>query len=75
MAVPVETTREFRSGTPVLVVPSRTAVTGAGAASFDVTQDGRRFLIRERADQPDPAAPMHVILNWPTLVVRNQAAP
>jgi len=75
MAVPVETTREFRSGTPVLVVPSRVAVTGAGAASFDATQDGRRFLIRERADQPDPAAPMHVILNWPALVVRHQAAP
>ena len=31
-------------------------------------QDGRRFLIRERAEQPDLAVPMQVILNWPTLL-------
>ena len=68
MAVAVETTPAFRHATPVLLVPTRSAVIGGGDSAFDGTQDGRRFLIRERAEQPDQAVPMQVILNWPTLL-------
>ena len=64
MAVPVETTPAVRPGAPALVIPWRAAVSSSGAEAFDVTQDGRRFLIRERVNEPDPAVPIHVILNW-----------
>ena len=36
-------------------------------ATFDVTPDGRRFLIRELSGEP-PATPMRVVLNWPALL-------
>ena len=68
MAVAVETTPAFRHAAPVLLVPTRSAVIGGGDSAFDGTQDGRRFLIRERAEQSDLAVPMQVILNWPTLL-------
>ena len=75
MAAAVETSSGFRHAAPVLQVPVRGVVTGGGATGFDVTLDGRRFLIRERAEEPDPAAPMHVILNWPALLTRSPATP
>ena len=75
MAAAVDTSSGFRHTAPVLQAPVRGAVTGGGATGFDVTQDGRRFLIRERAEEPDPAAPMHVILNWPALLTTSPATP
>jgi eukaryotic-like serine/threonine-protein kinase len=75
MAAAVETSAGFRHTAPVLQVPVRGAVTSGGGTGFDATQDGRRFLIRERAEEPDPAAPMHVILNWPALLTTSPATP
>jgi hypothetical protein len=75
MAVSVETKSAFNYTAPALLVASRAAVGGALAQSFDVTQDGRRFLIRERAGDTDPAVPMHVVLNWPALLASPTSAP
>ena len=71
MALSVEAAPVFRKA-PVLLVPTRTAVPGAGASAFDVTPDGRRFLVRERGDV-ESAAPMQVILNWPALLTASGA--
>jgi len=57
---------------PVLLVPTRTAVAGTGESAFEVTPDGRRFLVRERGDV-ESAAPMQVILNWPALLTASGA--
>jgi Tol biopolymer transport system component len=69
--VSIHTVATFAHGPPALLVPLR--ATGGGGAGgglqmFDVTQDGRRFLVREPVEAPNPTAPMHVILNWPALV-------
>jgi hypothetical protein len=66
MALAVDAMPVFRQA-PVLLVPTRTAVVSGGSSTFDVTADGRRFLVRERADTAE-LAPMQVILNWPALM-------
>jgi len=66
--VSVDTTATFTYGPPTVLVPLRSIGAAGGAQLFDVTSDGRRFLVREPAEAADPAAPMHVILNWPALV-------
>ena len=38
------------------------------SSAFDVTQDGRRFLFVSGRRRRPSAAPMQVILNWPTLL-------
>ena len=67
IGVGVDQSRTFEHSAPTLLVAVRAAI-GGSASSFEVTPDGRRFLVRERADVPSPAVPMHVILNWPALL-------
>jgi Tol biopolymer transport system component len=71
MALSAEAAPVFRQA-PVLLVPTRTAVAGAGSSAFDVTPDGRRFLVRERGDV-ESTAPMQVILNWPAVLTASGA--
>jgi len=72
MALAVDAAPVFRQA-PMLLVPTRIAALGAGASNFDVTADGRRFLVREPVDEPDEPAPMQMILNWPALVAKGTA--
>jgi dipeptidyl aminopeptidase/acylaminoacyl peptidase len=67
MTVAVGSSRTFEHSGPTLLVGVRAAI-GGSASSFEVTPDGRRFLIRERAGVPAPSTPMHMILNWPALL-------
>jgi hypothetical protein len=68
MAVPVRTTPSFSAGNPSKVFDTRYAVPQTGR-TYDVSPDGRRFLmIKESAtsDQNANATPasMVVVLNW-----------
>jgi Tol biopolymer transport system component len=67
MAVAVDSSRTFEHAEPTLLIAARPAI-GASTSSFEAAPDGRRFLLRERAALPEPALPMHVILNWPALL-------
>jgi Tol biopolymer transport system component len=67
MAVTVDSSRAFEHSGPTLLVAARAAISSS-ASSFEVTADGRRFLVRERVSSPDPTSPMHLILNLPALL-------
>jgi hypothetical protein len=67
MAVTVDSSRAFEHSGPTLLVAARVAISSS-ASSFEVTADGRRFLVRERVSLPDPASPMYMILNLPALL-------
>lgn len=60
----------FTSGAPRLLFPVPDARLGATDSGFEVTRDGRRFLInlQPRAG----ASPIHVVLNWPALLTSSE---
>ena len=58
-AVDVKSGVEFRHGVPKALFETRTAPT----ALFDVTRDGKRFLMLTAAEQ-QPGALMTVVVNW-----------
>jgi Tol biopolymer transport system component len=68
MALAVDTVPDFHRA-PGLLVKVPTAALGAGATSFDVTADGRRFLVREPVNET-VETPVQVILNWPALLAK-----
>jgi Tol biopolymer transport system component len=65
MLVEMKAGGTFETGPPVTLFQTRTrpAVSFMDAFSYDVTSDGRKFLINTRVDEPN-AAPLSVILNW-----------
>jgi Tol biopolymer transport system component len=65
MAVAVKAGAKFESGTPVMLFQARLhqAISAMDVCSYDVTADGKRFLINTKVDAPS-AAPLTFILNW-----------
>ena len=65
MAAPVTIATNFDAGTPVaLFQPTlRQPVSSRDLFVYDVSRDGRRFLILTQVKQAE-TAPMSVILNW-----------
>ena len=57
---------ELRLGAPRLLFRggSNTTGTALGRPRYDVTRDGRRFLIVHAGDQPPPSLEFVVVLNW-----------
>ena len=70
MAVPVQTSPVFKPGIPVKLFEARNIGTLASGRFFDVTKDGRRFvMIKELPPKPGaPTAPQGpsfvVVVNW-----------
>ena len=66
-AVPVQTTGAFTRGTPTRLFTTR-YVSLATVAPYDVSRDGKRFLMIKEMSGSDPtsAAPasISVVLNW-----------
>ena len=63
VSVPVETAGDvLRIGTP------RTLFKIGEEDTFDVTPDGKRFLVNQTIREGDP--PVAVIVNWPRLLTR-----
>jgi serine/threonine-protein kinase len=57
MAVKVETGAEFRPGAPRMLFEK--------AGAYDVTPDGKRFLmVRPASGKPNQTTEMHVVVNW-----------
>jgi eukaryotic-like serine/threonine-protein kinase len=65
MAAPVKTGSNFETGNPVKLFQTHTSqpLSTQDVFFYDVTRDGRRFLINTRVDEPN-AAPLSIILNW-----------
>ena len=61
---------EVTAGVPVPLFTERTLRTNnnvfyyGGAAAYDVTPDGKRFLVNRLTQEPT-AGPIHLVLNWP----------
>jgi len=70
-AVPVTfSSDDVSAGVPVPLFTERTLRTNnnvfyyGGAAAYDVTPDGRRFLVNRLTQEPT-AGPLHLVLHWP----------
>ena len=65
MAVAVKTGASFKAEAPVTLFQTqrRQPVSSFAVFSYDVTGDGRRFLVIRKADEAN-AAPLTVLLNW-----------
>jgi len=65
MAVSVEPGPVLRVGTPkVLFESNRLAGGMAWGRNFDISPDGKRFLMITSPPPPAPPTEYHVILNW-----------
>jgi serine/threonine-protein kinase len=62
MAVAVSLAPEFTAETPRRLFEG--SYVDVGGVSFDVTPDGRRFLLLEPAEQDSPITHLNVVLNW-----------
>jgi hypothetical protein len=65
MAVDVKTSPGFQAGVPRPLFHSRLSnPMAAGSFRFDVTPDGRRFLVNAPAQSDTAAEPITVVTNW-----------
>jgi Tol biopolymer transport system component len=68
MAVDVKTGPKFEAGAPKALFDARLGIAANGIAFFryDVTADGKRFLINtlEASAESSASAPITVVLNW-----------
>ncbi|HUO35588.1 MAG TPA: hypothetical protein VMU43_11415 [Candidatus Acidoferrum sp.] len=69
MAVPIAGGSNFNAGAPAALFQAnpRVLVATSELASYDVTRDGKRFLINTQLKNPE-AEPMTVVLNWTILL-------
>ena len=72
MAVDVKTTPKFEAGAPkALFDPRIVNFVAFTYFRYDVTPDGKRFLVNSfRGAESSPAAPITVVLNWQAAVKR-----
>ena len=63
-AVPVSTVGTFSTGTPTPLFQfhGRAPISSTDVFSYDVTKDGKRFLVN-RYLKPEHAAPLTILLN------------
>ena len=65
MAAPVTSGASFEAGPPVALFQThrRQPMSSQDTFSYDVSQDGQRFLVATRLDEAN-AAPLSIVLNW-----------
>jgi len=64
MAVSVETSSTFAVAVPKMLFEGRYQFSGTGVSAYDVSPDGRRFLMVQPAEAARPATQIHIVLNW-----------
>jgi eukaryotic-like serine/threonine-protein kinase len=65
MAVPVDTARGFSAGKPTVLFDGSSYFLGAVGRNFDVTPDGKRFvMIKNSPEAKGPAAVLTVVIDW-----------
>jgi hypothetical protein len=62
MAVDVDTSIGFRIGVPKVLFER--AVFGGPEEPYDVTPDGRRFLMLKSAVTESTRSELHIVVNW-----------
>ncbi len=67
--VPIDSDPPFVPGTATTLFDSTIMPQPSGVASYDVTRDGLRFVMRTR-DADVPAVPYTLFVNWPSALVR-----
>ncbi|HEY1335878.1 MAG TPA: hypothetical protein VGF59_00145, partial [Bryobacteraceae bacterium] len=68
-AVPVEVAGDdLRPGTPTALFPTEMTLRRGAARDYDVTPDGKRFLLALPQSAAHAEAPITVIINWPKLL-------
>ena len=64
MAVAITTKPTFRAGTPTLLFDGQYVQSGPGRADYDITTDGRRFLMVKEDKPREGPRQINVVLNW-----------
>ena len=64
MAVPITSQATFAAGVPRLLFTSEFESTGTGTSGYDVSLDGRRFLMIQSTEPDQPATQVSVVINW-----------
>jgi eukaryotic-like serine/threonine-protein kinase len=67
MAVDVDTTGKFESGTPRALFSPNATIRASGRR-YAVTHDGKRFLLNLNQQQSTTTTPLTVIVNWPATI-------
>ena len=63
MSAPIDTGTSFKAGTAVRVIDASVYSTVPAGRNFDISHDGRRFLMIKNEAAPS-ATQIHVVLNW-----------
>jgi Tol biopolymer transport system component len=75
MGVDVTTQPVFRASTPRVIVPSAvTAPLSNGLSTFDVSLDGKRFLVHQQSSEAGQSLEINVVLNWSEELRRRSAS-
>jgi serine/threonine-protein kinase len=64
MAVPITSQPTFAAGLPHQLFSGQFEPTGTGTSGYDVSLDGRRFLMIQAAEPELPATQVSVVINW-----------
>jgi hypothetical protein len=65
MGVDVATQPVFSASTPQVIVPAAvTAPSSMGLESYDVSLDGKRFLVHQQSSEAGQSLQINIILNW-----------
>ena len=67
VSVPIQAGAAFTHGNPVVAVECGPTASPTAGRDYDVSPDGRRFLVLRPADNVEPKAnppQLNVVLNW-----------
>ena len=64
MAVPITSQPTFAAGLPHQLFSGQFEQTGTGTSGYDVSPDGRRFLMIQATEPEEPATQVSVVINW-----------
>jgi serine/threonine protein kinase/Tol biopolymer transport system component len=64
IVVPVQTGERFTAGTPAMLFENGSLMGSGADMRFDVSRDGRRFLMIQASDQGPNPTQVHVVHNW-----------
>jgi serine/threonine-protein kinase len=64
MAVSIEAGSSLSAGVPKMMFEDPYQLSGTGVPAYDVSPDGRRFLMVQPADAARPANQIQIVLNW-----------
>jgi hypothetical protein len=64
LAVAITTQPAFVAGLPRRLFDGHYEGTGTGTSGYDVSADGRRFLMIQPAEPEQPVTQINVVLNW-----------